>query len=207
MNIFHCFRFETPPTWRARWLYLHLPETGWPSYTPRHSVPFSSLPTTCRATMEVFKPASTWGTDSKSYLLYDWQFTAKQFVLASSPLRLTTRDFFQLNPCGHSPYVTSSLTKRWVCPLWICLAICQVYVLHIWHVIKNSFFCTIYKPPVSPGFRKQIMLILCILCYNGSLVSWMVISLTTANFKPLISSVWLRLVLYCEYVHSHRTDS
>jgi hypothetical protein len=27
-------------------------------------------------------------------LLYDWRFTADQFVLASSSLRLTTRDFF-----------------------------------------------------------------------------------------------------------------
>jgi hypothetical protein len=31
---------------------------------------------------------------SKSKLLYDWRFTANQFVLASSPLRLMTRFFF-----------------------------------------------------------------------------------------------------------------
>jgi hypothetical protein len=54
----------------------------------------------------------------KSKLLYDWRFTANQFVLASSPLRLTIRIFFsQLNPCDISPYVTSSLTRRWVCLL------------------------------------------------------------------------------------------
>jgi hypothetical protein len=29
-----------------------------------------------------------------SKLLYDWQFTANQFVLVPSLLRLTTRDFF-----------------------------------------------------------------------------------------------------------------
>jgi hypothetical protein len=51
---------------------------------------------------------------SKSKLLYDWRFTANQFVLASSPLRPTTRFFFQLNSCGYSPYVASSLTSRWV---------------------------------------------------------------------------------------------
>jgi hypothetical protein len=34
---------------------------------------------------------------SKSELLYDWRFKANQFVLAPSPSRLTTRDFFQLN--------------------------------------------------------------------------------------------------------------
>jgi hypothetical protein len=51
---------------------------------------------------------------SKSELLYDLRFTANQFVLAPIPLRLTTRDFFyQLNRCCNSPYVTSSLTRRW----------------------------------------------------------------------------------------------
>jgi hypothetical protein len=35
---------------------------------------------------------------SKSKLLYDWRFTANQFVLASSPLRLMTRIFFFLPP-------------------------------------------------------------------------------------------------------------
>jgi hypothetical protein len=39
--------------------------------------------------------------------------------------------FFQLIFCGNSPYVTSSLTRRWVCLLWICLAIRQVYISHI----------------------------------------------------------------------------
>jgi hypothetical protein len=31
-----------PPTWRARPPYLYPPVTRWPSYTPRHWVPFSS---------------------------------------------------------------------------------------------------------------------------------------------------------------------
>jgi hypothetical protein len=46
MTIFYCLRFETPPTWRARSPYLYPPGTGWPGYTPRHCVPFSSPPTT-----------------------------------------------------------------------------------------------------------------------------------------------------------------
>jgi hypothetical protein len=37
------------------------PGTGWPSYTPRHWVPFSSPPTTRRAAVEVFEPSSTRG--------------------------------------------------------------------------------------------------------------------------------------------------
>jgi hypothetical protein len=35
--------------------------------------------------------------------------------------RLTTRIFFQLNTCSHSPYVTSSLTRGWVCHLQLLI--------------------------------------------------------------------------------------
>jgi hypothetical protein len=91
----------------------------------------------------------------------------------------------QLNPCGHSLYVTSSLTRKWVCLLWTCLAFLSS-VSHIQHAIENSSLCTIYKSPVSPGFVMQIMPILCILCYNGT---WLAVSLTTAKFKSLILSM------------------
>jgi hypothetical protein len=40
MTVFYCLRFKTPPTWRARSLYLYLPRTGWPSYTPGTGFPF-----------------------------------------------------------------------------------------------------------------------------------------------------------------------
>jgi hypothetical protein len=33
-------------------------------------------------------------TESESELLYDWRFTANPFILATSPLRLTTNIFF-----------------------------------------------------------------------------------------------------------------
>jgi hypothetical protein len=62
-TIFYCLRFGTLPTWRARSRYLYPPGTGWPSYTPRHLVPFPSPPTTCRATVGVFEPASTRGPE------------------------------------------------------------------------------------------------------------------------------------------------
>jgi hypothetical protein len=58
-NILYCLRFETPLTWRARSPYLHIPGAGWPSYTPRHWIPFSSPRTTRRSTVELFDPAST----------------------------------------------------------------------------------------------------------------------------------------------------
>jgi hypothetical protein len=38
---------------------IYPPGTEWPSYTPRHWVPFSSPSTTRRATVEVFEPSST----------------------------------------------------------------------------------------------------------------------------------------------------
>jgi hypothetical protein len=59
MIIFYCVRLETPRTWRTRSLYLYPPGTGWPGYNPRDGVPFSSPPTTRRATVEVFDPACT----------------------------------------------------------------------------------------------------------------------------------------------------
>jgi hypothetical protein len=60
-----------------------------------------------------------------------------------------------------------------------------------------------YKSSVNTGFEKQIMPVLRILCYNGSLVTWTVVSMTTAKLKPHIFLVWLGLVLYREHVDSH----
>jgi hypothetical protein len=42
MTTFYCLRFETPPTWRARSLYIYPPRSEWLGYTSRHWVPFSS---------------------------------------------------------------------------------------------------------------------------------------------------------------------
>jgi hypothetical protein len=56
MTTFYCIRFETPPTWRARSPYLFPSGRWWPSYTPRHWIPFSSPPTTLRATWRYSTP-------------------------------------------------------------------------------------------------------------------------------------------------------
>jgi hypothetical protein len=69
-------------------------------------------------------------SESESELLYDWRFTANQFVLVTSPLRLTPRIFFpQLNTCGHSPYIISSLTRGRVCRLELLLALASAFIL------------------------------------------------------------------------------
>jgi hypothetical protein len=37
--------------------------------------------------------------------------------------------FFQLNTCSHSPYVTSSLMRGWVCRLQLLLALASAFIL------------------------------------------------------------------------------
>jgi hypothetical protein len=37
--------------------------------------------------------------------------------------------FFQMNTCGYSPYVTSSLTRGWVCRLQLLLALASAIIL------------------------------------------------------------------------------
>jgi hypothetical protein len=65
----------------------------------------------------------------ESELLYDWRFTANQFVLMTSPLRLTTSNFiFQLNTFDYSPYVTSS-PRAWVCRLQLLLVLACAVIL------------------------------------------------------------------------------
>jgi hypothetical protein len=69
-------------------------------------------------------------SESESELLYDWRFTASQFVLATCPLRLRTSNFiFQLNTCGYSPYVISSLTRGCVCRLQLLLVLASAVIL------------------------------------------------------------------------------
>jgi hypothetical protein len=64
----------------------------------------------------------------RAELFYDWWFTTNQFVLATSPSRLTTSNFiFRLNTCGHNPYVTSSLTTGWICRLQLLLGLASEF--------------------------------------------------------------------------------
>jgi hypothetical protein len=63
--------------------------------------------------------------------------------------------------------------------------------VRIGHIACNwKFFLLHYIQFLcQSGFAKQIIPILSILCYNGSLVTWTVVSLTTAKFKPLTFSM------------------
>jgi hypothetical protein len=72
----YCLRLETPPTWRDRSPYLYPPARGWPSYTPRHWVPFPSPPTTRRATVEVSNPASARDINGESFIERIYEFSS-----------------------------------------------------------------------------------------------------------------------------------
>jgi hypothetical protein len=90
VTIFYYLRFNNFPTWR-----ISPRMTEWPSYTPRHRVPFSSPPTTRRARWRYSTPPPRGDncnlrSKSESKLLYDGRFTSNQFILALSPLRITT---------------------------------------------------------------------------------------------------------------------
>jgi hypothetical protein len=84
-------RFGTCPTWRARFSCLHTPGIGWPSYTLRYWVPFSSPPTTRTATMEVSELVST-RTRIRSpagRLNFFWPSPAQSFLTSVSSRSMT----------------------------------------------------------------------------------------------------------------------
>jgi hypothetical protein len=119
MTIFYCIRFETPPTWRARSPYLYPPGTGSPL-------------TTSRATVGVFGLAS--GRDSLI-----WERAASRLAvyrqsvrLGAEPLETHGQNIFffsQLNTCGHSPYISSSVTWRLVFQLQLLLTLASAFNL------------------------------------------------------------------------------
>jgi hypothetical protein len=66
-------------------------------------------------------------SESQSY------FTTGGLTPVSSSWRQAPWDpwpvFFQLNTCGYSPYVTSSLTRGWFCHLHLLLVLASVVIL------------------------------------------------------------------------------
>jgi hypothetical protein len=76
-----------------------------------------------RLTAILHQPPTVLTTVSRLKTLLQAKF---KVTLAPSPLRFTTREFFQINPCRHSPYVTFSLARRWVSFLRIFLTFSQV---------------------------------------------------------------------------------
>jgi hypothetical protein len=92
---------------------------------------FSHQPATSLHPTELLTvPTPESESESESELLYYWRFTANHFVLAINPLRPTNRNFIvQLNTCGYSPYVTSSLMRGWICRLQLLLVLASAVIL------------------------------------------------------------------------------
>jgi hypothetical protein len=97
---------------------------------------------------------------SQSDLLCD-RFTANHFVLATSPLSLTTSNFiFQLNTCCCSPYVTSSQTRGWIFRLKLLLVLTSEVILRSESRMTHDhiFYCLKFETPPTwrPGPRIYI---------------------------------------------------
>jgi hypothetical protein len=61
---------ETPPTWRARFLYLYPPGTGWPSYTPGTGFPLRRLLRLAGLRWRNSNPDLTWRDRSMYIYIY-----------------------------------------------------------------------------------------------------------------------------------------
>jgi hypothetical protein len=98
-----------------------------------------------------------------SDLLYDCRFTTSHFVFALLTLESHDQRFlFQLNPWGHSPYVTSSLTRGWVCVWLICFSLPSVHIAHItcyWEFFRLQY--TVFRLIVV---LFCVMCVVCVLC-------------------------------------------
>jgi hypothetical protein len=63
----------------------------------------------------------------------------------NNPLETNDQWFFQLNTCGCSPYVTSTLTRGWVCRLQLLLVLASAVILRSEfrgihnHVLQSQF--------------------------------------------------------------------
>jgi hypothetical protein len=55
---------------------------------------------------------------------------------------------FQLNPWGNSPYLTSSLTIGWACPLWIWLAFVKC-TYRTYSLLLKILPCALYTSSLS----------------------------------------------------------
>jgi hypothetical protein len=69
----------------------------------------------------------------RSRLTFVWAKCKVRAKVTSPPKPLETHGHnffvFQLNLCGHIPYVTSFLTRRWVCRLQLLLVLASAVIL------------------------------------------------------------------------------
>jgi hypothetical protein len=107
----------------------------------------------------------------------------------------------QLNGSSHSPYVTSSLTRGWVCLLSIYFTFVK-WMYRTYSMLLKMFLFALYTSPLSVQ-ALQSRSRLSYLCFNGSLVTWTVVSLTAAKFKHLIFSMSVFALSYATNMFIH----
>jgi hypothetical protein len=114
--------------------------------------------------------------------------------LGAKPLEFTTRHlFWRLNRSGYNPYVTFSLTGRWICLLWTCLAFVKC-TYRTYNMLSKFRPCALYTCSLSvQAFQSRS----CLSYLSwATMAAWAVVGLTAAIFKPLISSMSGFALLY-----------
>jgi hypothetical protein len=145
-----------PPTWRARSPYLYPPRRGWPSHNPRHCFLFvasydsqgygGGIRTSLHRSLTKLR------VRVRVIVTLRLAVYCHSVRLGDKILRLTTRIFnFPTNTCGYSPYVTSSLTRGWVCRLQLLLGLDSSVILRPEsRGLMTTFYCLKFKTP-QPG--------------------------------------------------------
>jgi hypothetical protein len=78
--------------------------------------------------------------------------------LGAKPLETTNSIFFQLNTCGYRPYVTSSLTRGWVCRLQLLLALASVVNLRSDPAgLVTIFYCLSFETPPTQRVKSSYL--------------------------------------------------
>jgi hypothetical protein len=145
-------------------------------------------------------------------LLYDWRFTAYQFGLATSPLRLTTSNFiFQLNTCGYSPYVTSSSNERMGLSFTIAAGLASAVILRS-ETCGSHDHILLSQIPDSPNLEGQFPVFVSprnrvARLYPQALGSLFVPSYDSQGYSGGIrpastwdSSVWVEKIVFTIYI-------
>jgi hypothetical protein len=115
------FRITAHPRQRSH-SRVRVPWHLQPYFIPSHSRhSFSSPSTTLRDTLEVSLRVRV--RDALRLAVY-----SQSFCIGVKPLETHGQNSFLLNTC-HRPYVTSSLTKEWVCRLQLLLALVSAFIL------------------------------------------------------------------------------
>jgi hypothetical protein len=110
-----------------------------------------------------------------------------QYILVSSSLRDLQPDINSVWKLLFGLCGVPSLMRGRVCLFSITVnSIIHCQFLFSFHMSHMFYVYTMYTRPLSAQAQySRSCPIICSLCYNSSLITWMVIYLTTTKFKPL----------------------